>query len=761
MARIFVGVAWPYANGPFHIGHLAGSYLPGDSFARFHRLRGDEVLMVSGSDMHGTPILVAAEKEGASAETIARRNDAINRDAFVRLGVSFDTFTSTHTLVHERTVQELFLTLLENGFVGRRTSENPYCPKHERFLPDRYLVGTCPFCADPAARGDECDHCGRQFESSQLKEPRCSLCGTPAEFRPTEHFYLLLDKLEPKIREYLADKSYWRSNVTGVVENFLREGLKATPITRDLDWGIPIPLEGYSSKRFYVWFEAVIGYLSASKEWAIRAGRPDAYERYWLEREPVRSYYFLGKDNIFFHTVTWPAILIGRGGLKLPYDVAANEWMQVDGRKISKSRTVDEDLFMPALLAHYPPDLIRFYAALLAPQNHDTDFRWEEFHQVTDDILSNQYGNLAQRVLVLTRDRCANRVPEPPGDAGASHAAFVERLKASHEKITAEYERVHLKEALELALGEVREANRRFHDAKPWSASDDDRRRILFESLWTLKAAAIWLSPVIPFSSAELFRMLGYAQPPSPGDWEQAKEPVPPAQELGEIRPLFLRREARTAAPPAASAPKAPPSSPSPTATTKTPAEFDIRSAVILEVENHPSADRLYVIRLDVGEAEPRTVVAGIRPFYSPEQLRGRRVALLANLEPRTIRKVTSHGMLLAADDGTRARLLTSPATASPGSGIEGTSGSPRVIRYEEFERTPMLVGRSVGPSEGGGCRLDVGGREVTVPTLVPLGTLVVVRLVAAEASTGSVLQFAERGPILPDPELAPGSKVR
>ncbi|MCI4354513.1 MAG: class I tRNA ligase family protein, partial [Thermoplasmata archaeon] len=259
MVRYFIGVAWPYANAAATLGQFAGAFLPGDIFARFHRLRGDEVLMVSGSDVHGTPILVSAEKEGTTPAEVAQKYGDANRKALEQLGISYDRFTDTHTLVHQRTVQELFLALLENGYIGRKTEENPFCPKHERFLPDRYVEGECPFCHSPTARGDECDNCGRVLEPKQLLGPKCRLCATPAIFRPSEHFYILLDKLEPKLRAYLADKGHWRSSVSGTTRNFLDEGLHPTPITRDLEWGIPIPLEGYETKRFYVWFEAVIG----------------------------------------------------------------------------------------------------------------------------------------------------------------------------------------------------------------------------------------------------------------------------------------------------------------------------------------------------------------------------------------------------------------------------------------------------------------------------------------------------------------------
>ncbi len=752
MARILVAIAWPYSNGPFHIGHLSGAYLPGDIFARFHRLRGDEVLMVSGSDMHGTPTLVRAEKEGTTPAAISERYHELNKAAFERLGVSYDLFTTTRTLVHERTVQEVFLALLENGFVRRRTEENPYCPKHQRFLPDRYLNGICPHCGFPNARGDECDNCGRPLEARQLGSPRCALCGTPAEFRPTEHFYLELDRLQPKLAEFIGAQTHWRPGVLRVAQNFLAEGLHPTPITRDLDWGVPIPLEGYDTKRFYVWFDAVIGYLSASKEWAIRSGRPDAWHRFWDEREPVRPYYFVGKDNKFHHTIVWPGVLLGVGGLHLAYDVPANEWMLVEGGKISKSRTGGDDVFIPSLLAKYPPDVIRFYAALKAPQNHDTEFDWDEFHQLRDEVLANQYGNLVQRALVLARDRFAGRVPSPPAGWDPDGPEGVGRyLRGAHARISQEYESVRLKEGLDLALEEVRAANRSFHEAKPWQLEGDERARVVYEALWRIRAIATWLAPVLPFSSAEVFRMLGFSDPPGRGDWDRALDPPPAGQTLGEIRPLFPRAEGTTER--VATSPAAP-------AAALGLAPLAVRAAVIRSAVVHPSADTLYLLELDVGEAKPRTVVAGLRPSYPVEALEGRKVVFLSNLAPRTIRKRTSQGMLLAADVGDRAVLLEPPAEIPAGAFVADATEADRTISYDEFAATPLLVGRASAAGEDR-TRFDVGGREVEVPGRWSVGTLGVVRLAAPEAPTGELLSFGPELPVRPIEVVAAGSRVR
>lgn len=752
MRRILVAIAWPYSNGPFHIGHFAGAYLPGDTFARFQRLRGNEVLMVSGSDMHGTPTLVRAEKEGVSPEAVALRYHAVNKEAFERLGCSYDLYTHTHTVVHEKTVQELFLALLENGCIRRRTEEGPYCPKHRRFLPDRYLVGTCPHCGFDQARGDECDHCGRPLEPRELRSPRCSLCDTPAEFRPSEHFYLELDRLQPGLAEYLAHQSHWRPGTRRVAENFLAEGLHPTPITRDLGWGVPIPLDGYDTKRFYVWFDAVTGYLSASKEWAIRAGTPGAWHRFWDESEDVRAYYFVGKDNRFHHTIIWPGMLLGAGGLKLPYDVPANEWLRVEGGKISKSRTEDQDAFVPSLLERYPPDVIRFYAAMLAPQHHDTDLDWNEFHKLREEVLANQYGNLVQRTLSLIRDRYGGTVPAPsPDGTPTPHGEVPARLREAHARITDEYERVHLKEALDLTLAEVRQANRRFHEAKPWQTPEPERARIIYETTWWLKAIATWLAPVLPFSSAEVFRMLGYPSAPSPGDWDRVLEPLAPGQVLAELRPLFPRPEkAATARPTAASRP--PPAA---------AAVLAVRAGTVRKVSDHPSADKLYVLEVDVGESAPRTVVAGLKSSYPAGALLGRSVTLLANLAPRTIRRMTSQGMVLAADHNEGAILVEPPPGVAPGTYLEGTGPEDRTISYEEFAAVPLTVGRVIGPEAGGGSRVDLGERDVTVPGDWPSGARVVVRLPDPHGRTGQLLTFGPGLPARVADEAPLGAKVR
>lgn len=759
MARIFIGVAWPYANGPIHLGHLAGAILPADEFARYHRARGDEVLMVSGSDMHGTPVTFRADTEGVSPQAIAERFDAVHRDSLERLGISFDLYTNTHTPVHQRETQDFFLLLLRGGYVDRRTADAAYCPKQGRFLPDRYLRGICPHCGYDKARGDECENCGREIEASQLGQPRCALDGTPAEFRPTEHFYLRLDLLSAELDRYLADKNYWRDNVRKFTENFRAGGLRPTPITRDLDWGVPVPLDGYDGKVFYVWFDAVIGYLSASKAWARNSGEPEAWHRFWDPKEPVRSYYFIGKDNIFHHTLFWPGMLIGRGTLLLPYDVPANEWVRISGDRLSKTALAagglaPAEIEIPSLLEKWPADVIRFYAALRAPQNHDTEYDPEEFASLASEVLANQWGNLVQRLLVLTREQCEGRVPAPPGGWSAAESAMGRRIAEAHRKIGDEYSVVHLKEALEFALAQVRETNRWVQDSQPWRAAGERRDALLYEGLWFLRAAATWLAPVLPHSSRSVQEMLGVPDPSAAGAWDRALEPPTPGQPLGTIVPLF---------PSADTGPRGRRVEPSGTDASepKLPAgaALDLRAGIVTQVAEVPGADKLYRLEVDLGPLGSRTVVAGLKPFLRVDELQGRRIVLLANLEPRRIRSIASNGMLLAAESDGHVHPLRPPDGSPPGSPLTGVSQELPRIAYAQFEASPLLVG-AVRSTDAGTSRVDVGGRELEVSGQWEVGLRVIVQS-APPTDRGTVLVLAPGGPVGVDPVVPPGTRVR
>jgi len=375
--RIFIGVAWPYVSGWPHLGHVAGVYLPADIFSRYHRLAGNEVLMVSGSDEHGTPITVRADQEGKTPKEIADRYHDVLLWCWEKLGISWDLYTRTGTDNHRQVAQDMFKRLLEQGYIFEDTTPHLYCETDKRSLPDRYVEGRCPNCSFDRARGDQCDNCGRPLDALDLGNPRCRLCGGEPVVRQSAHFFLALDKFSDRLREWVSEQHHWRPNVRNFTLGMIDEGLKPRPITRDITWGVPIPLPGYEDKRIYVWFEAVCGYLSASKEWAARKGEPDAWRRFWDADSGVKAYYFIGKDNIPFHTIIWPAMLMGYGGLALPFDVPANEYLNFKGQQFSRGR--NWAVWLPDYLERHPPDPLRFVLCAEMPETQDNDFTWEKY----------------------------------------------------------------------------------------------------------------------------------------------------------------------------------------------------------------------------------------------------------------------------------------------------------------------------------------------------------------------------------------------
>jgi methionyl-tRNA synthetase len=536
--RILVCVAWPYANGSLHVGHIAGAYLPADIFARFHRLLGHEVLMVSGSDEHGTPITVRAEQEGVSPQVITDRYHAEFLDCWARLGISFDLFTRTGTDNHRAVTHRLFLTLLDRGYIFKDTMLSPYCEVDRRFLPDRYVQGTCPHCGYQGARGDQCDQCGRPLNATELLDPRCRFCNTPPVIRETEHFFLDLPAFQEQLLAWVREKDYWRPTVQRFTLGLLEAGLQPRPITRDIEWGVPVPLPGFEAKRIYVWFEAVIGYLSATVEWAQRQGDPEAW-RPWWEDPSTRSYYFIGKDNIPFHTIIWPAMLLGYGGLNLPYDVPANEYMNLEGQKISTSR--GWAIWIPELLARYDPDAIRYVIAANLPENRDTDFSMADFIRRNNDELVATYGNLAHRTLTFLQRYYDGRVPAAAGHA-VPDAALAQRVATTFETVAAGLRAARFREPLREIMALAQYGNRFFDEQAPWRLVREDRSACaatLLSLLYLIDGLKVLFSPFLPHSSARLHALLGYRDPLEAQGWHPR---LPPAgQPLPPPKPLFAK----------------------------------------------------------------------------------------------------------------------------------------------------------------------------------------------------------------------------
>jgi len=534
--KILVCVAWPYANGSLHLGQIAGAYLPADIFARYHRLKGNDVLMVSGSDQHGTPITIKAEQEGKKPAEIAARYHGEFLESWQRFGISFDLFTTTGTENHAEVAQDIFLTLLEKGYIYKDKVSQPYCPHCQRFLPDRYIEGTCPFCGSASARGDQCDDCGKPMNPAELIEPRCRLCGTAPVFEDSEHFFLKLSAFQDKLLKWVKPKGHWRTNVLNFTTRYLEDGLKDRAITRDIDWGVPVPLEGYEGKRIYVWFEAVIGYLSASKEWAKSNGDGEGWRAFWQGKDS-KAYYFIGKDNIPFHTIIWPAMLMGYGGLNLPYDVPSNEFLTIEGRKLSTSQ--NWAVWLPDYLSRYEPDPLRYLLSINMPETSDTDFSWREFFRRNNDELVATYGNLVNRVLTFVYRNFDGGVPEP-GELDKQSRALLEKAEESLQSVGEFISQCRFKQGVMAAMVLAQEANRYLDDKSPWKVIKEDRETAataLYVALGVISALKTALYPFLPFSSQKLHKMMGFD-----GDEDGWKLRLPEGgQKLGEPKPLFTK----------------------------------------------------------------------------------------------------------------------------------------------------------------------------------------------------------------------------
>src|SRR5512133_3681187 len=525
--NVLVAVAWPYANAEIHVGNLTGSYLPADIFARYNRLRGRNVLMVSGSDAHGTPITVRADAEGTTPVEVYKRFHDGFLELFQQMGLTYDLFTSTHTANHFEVSQEIFLALKQNGYLFTDRQFQWFAPSQNRFLPDRYVEGTCYICGYPNARSDQCDRCGNLLEPQKLIDPRSRIDGSTPELRETEHFYLDLGKLQDQVVNFLRDReTYWRPNVMRQsLGQILADGLHGRPITRDLDWGIPVPIEGWPGKCLYVWFEAVIGYLSASIEWSKLSGDTDAWRNWWHD-PAARTYYFIGKDNIPFHAVIWPAQLTGSGKafdefmgvsnpapLNLPYDVPANEFMNLENQKISGSR--NWAVWGRDFLTRYDPDPLRYYLTVNMPESKDTDWDWEDFFHRNNDELVATWGNLANRVLAFTCKHWENRVPDP-GELTQMDKDLLSQIEKGFETVAQEMEAVRLRAALGEGMRLATEVNKYLDQTAPWTAIKTDKAaaaRSVYTALKAIDSLKILLAPFLPFTSERLHGFFANTQP--------------------------------------------------------------------------------------------------------------------------------------------------------------------------------------------------------------------------------------------------------
>ena len=531
---VLVAVAWPYASGSRHLGHLAGAYLPADIYARYQRLAGNDVLMVSGSDVHGTPITVRADAEGVTPSEIVERYHSEFCEQWEMLGISWDLYTTTGTRNHAEVTQDMFLVQLKNGHIDKRVSEQFYDPVGERFLPDRYIEGTCPRCGYGAARGDQCEHCGTTLDATDLIEPRSKISGAVPELRSTEHFYYRYSDFTEKVAGWLKTRRGWRPHVLNSSFGWTNEGLQDRAITRDLDWGVELPVDDLGEgKRIYVWYDAVIGYLSASKEWAARSGDPDAWKRWWHNDES-RHLYFVGKDNIPFHAMLWPAQLMGYGDLHLPDNVPANQYVTFSGAKMAAGRGVG--LAIGEGLRLFEPDALRYALAAALPEHADTEVSIEEIARRINDELVATWGNLINRVLSLAQSALGGVVPE----VGDRHSSDTALLSATDDALREEadcIERVELRAGLRRAMEAAARVNAYLNSNEPWKLASVDPSRaaaVLVTALEAMAGVRTGLAPYLPFTTAALDDLFGPVE-----RWERPA--VPPGTRLPKPEPLFAK----------------------------------------------------------------------------------------------------------------------------------------------------------------------------------------------------------------------------
>ncbi|MEL6772127.1 MAG: methionine--tRNA ligase [Bacteroidota bacterium] len=715
MSRILVTSALPYVNGPVHIGHLAGAYLPADLYVRYQRMRGRDVVYICGSDEHGVAILIRAMQEGVEPQAIIDRYHAQVEDAFQRFGLSFDYYGRTSAAIHHETSQAMFAVLDEADVFTTRASEQLYDPEAKLFLADRFVRGTCPVCGYEEAYGDQCENCGSSLSPDDLIDPRSALSGAEPIRKETTHWYLPLGDLQAQLEAWIATKPSWKPNVLGQIRSWFNDGLADRAMTRDLPWGISVPDSAHGDtdgKVLYVWFDAPIGYISATKAWAAQQGTPERWRDYW-QGDDTDLVHFIGKDNIVFHTLIFPAILMAhneavrkRDGeaaaqYVLPANVPANEFLNLEGRKLSTSR--GWAVWVHEALEAFPADVLRYALATMLPESKDADFSWGDFQERVNSELADVLGNFVNRTLSFAHRFAGGTVP-PLRDPSDVDRDALDQLATFPSRIGASYDAFRMREAVQETMALARLGNKYFNDTEPWKTRKTDEQacmNTIHVSLQLCAALSVLIEPAIPESARRLRDMLRLdhirsSEPGAPsGDlagWDEAGSPLlREGHQLGDAAILFAKiedeaieaqramLEQRAAeveqasdvgdVPPQAEveAPENTAYAPSkPEITFDDFSKLDLRSGVVVAAERHPNADKLLRLDVDLG-AETRQVLAGVAEHYAPEALVGTRVVVVANLAPRKIRGLESQGMVLMAEDRA-GRLVPVGAESEPGS---------------------------------------------------------------------------------------------
>jgi len=668
--KFLVTSALTYANGKLHIGHVAGSYLNADVFVRFHKLLENDIIYIGGTDDHGAPISIVAEKEKTSPQKIADRYNKSIKASLEGMNIQLDNFSGTSHKEHHRLSRDFFLNLLEKGYITKKTTKQFFDEEYRRFLPDRYVEGTCPFCGAEGARGDQCDKCGKLIDALTLKNPISKLSGKTPIIKETSHWYLDLPKFEPKLRKWLETKSYWKDNVRNFILSWLNEGLIERSITRDLNWGVPVPLPDAEGKVLYVWFDAPIGYISSTKEWAIKKGKPDLWKDYWLNPE-TKLIHFLGKDNIPFHTIIWPSMLMSqKDNYILPYDVPANEYLNIEGKKISTSK--NWAVWVEDYLKYFDGELLRYVLAVNAPETKDSDFTWKDFQLKVNSELNNILGNLANRTFVFSQKYFNGTISKPKKRSELSSETLRE-ADSIIEEMESSYRNYKVRKAAKLAMDLARLGNKYFDETHPWKTVKTDKSEAA-ETLYVcselLRKISIVFSPIMPTSMKKLRKMLSL---PEKVSWQDLQKTISEIQ-LGKIEPLFHKItdeeiEIQTELLESSTTENEEKIEHKPEISYDDFAKLELRIVKVISADYIPKSNKLLKLKVKI-ENEEREIVAGIKQSYKPEELVGKRITLLVNLKPRKVMGVVSNGMVLSAEDNGKLAVLVPDREVRDGSEI-------------------------------------------------------------------------------------------
>lgn len=654
--RYTITAALPYTNGPIHIGHLAGVYVPSDIYARFLRLQGRDVAFICGSDEHGVAISMKAKKEGITPQEVIDKYHTLIKKSFEDFGISFDNYSRTSAKIHHDTASQFFRTLYDKGDFIEEVTEQLYDAKANQFLADRFVIGTCPKCGNEEAYGDQCERCGSSLNATDLINPKSTITGETPILKSTKHWFLPLDRYDAFLREWIlaGHKNDWKPNVYGQVKSWLEDGLKPRAVTRDLDWGIPVPVEGAEGKVLYVWFDAPIGYISSTKEWAQREGKD--WEPYW-KSDDTKLVHFIGKDNIVFHCVIFPAMLKAEGSYILPDNVPANEFLNLEGNKLSTSK--NWAVWLHEYLEDFPEkqDVLRYALTSNAPETKDNDFTWKDFQARNNNELVAIFGNFINRVVVLTNKYYDGIIPQPNEFSEIDEATLTE-LKAYPAVIASSVERYRFREALGELMNVARLGNKYLADEEPWKVIKDNPERVktqMYVALQIACALSVLAEPFLPFTAQKLARILKTGGQFSWNDISENSDLISAGHKIGEAELLFAKIEDEeiqkqvdkleaTKTANKAENKKAEPQKD--LIQYEDFAKMDLRVGTILEAEKMPKANKLLVLKIDTG-IDIRTIVSGIAESFTPEEIIGKKVTVLANLAPRNLRGVESQGMIL------------------------------------------------------------------------------------------------------------------